>query len=695
MADTVEELQKEIKKLNRQLLMQNNRIARFETIAGTRDNLTLMLREEQSKQDKYMNLLLENSPNLILILDESLRVIFCSGVFVKMSGLEKVSFTNGIDFYSVFKGFYVQGNVEGLFALAQAAALDSTTHTLDFESDALGPGELRKYTAYATPMISAAGTVEGVMMLFNDNTDIQNAREAAERASVAKSTFLSNMSHEMRTPMNAIIGMTTIGKSAEDAERKDYCLGRIEDASNHLLGVINDILDMSKIEANKFDLSVAEFNFERMLQKVVNVVNFRMDEKHIVFEVFIDDRIPAALIGDDQRLAQVITNLLGNAVKFTPEFGAVKLAASLIGEESGQCRLLIEVRDTGIGISEEQQVRLFNSFEQADNDTSRKFGGTGLGLAISKNIVGLMGGNIWVESELGEGSTFAFNVLLGRGTAKAHHRLFDIDAALIKPRIMVVDDMKDERDYFTEIMLRRGIVCDTAPSGADAIKLMETHDKYDIFFVDWRMPGMDGIELTRKIKERGADKSVVIMISSTEWSEIEDDAKSAGVDRFLPKPLFPSVVYDCIADCIGIDEDEVEDDESVEERFDGRRILLAEDVEINREIVTVLLEPTGLVIDCAENGTEAVAMVEAAPAAYDLIFMDLQMPEMDGYEATRRIRALPDNHAKSVPIIAMTANVFRDDIEKCLAVGMNDHIGKPINIEEIIVKLRRFLPVQP
>jgi signal transduction histidine kinase/CheY-like chemotaxis protein len=692
MAETIEELQKEIKKLNRQLTMQNSRIARFETVAGTRDRLATMLRAEQSRQDKYMKLLLENSPNLILILDGDLRVIFCSGVFVKMSGLGKVSFVNGIDFHDVFTGFDERSSVDELYALAGTAAREGETQKLSFESDALSLGEVHKYIALITPMLSADGAAEGVMMLFNDITDIQNAREAAERASIAKSTFLSNMSHEMRTPMNAIIGMTTIGKAADDAERKDYCLGRIEDASNHLLGVINDILDMSKIEANKFDLSVAEFNFERLLQKVVNVVNFRMDEKHIVFEVFIDDRIPAALIGDDQRLAQVITNLLGNAVKFTPEFGAVKLAASLLGEENGQCKLLIEVRDTGIGVSPEQQARLFHSFEQAENDTSRKFGGTGLGLAISKNIVELMGGSIWVESELGEGSTFAFNIVLGRGSAVSRHRLFDIDAALIKPRIMVVDDMKDERDYFTEIMLRRGIVCDTAPSGAEAIKLLESHDRYDIFFVDWRMPGMDGIELTRKIKERGSDKSVVIMISSTEWTEIEDAAKSAGVDRFLPKPLFPSVVYDCIADCMGIAEEEVEDDKSVEEHFDGRRILLAEDVEINREIVTVLLEPTGLAIDCAENGVEAVEMFTASPASYDLIFMDLQMPEMDGYEATRRIRAMPDAYAKAVPIVAMTANVFRDDIERCLAVGMNDHIGKPINIEEIIAKLRRYLP---
>jgi len=390
--------------------------------------------------------------------------------------------------------------------------------------------------------------------------ELEWALEKAQSASRAKSEFLSNMSHEMRTPMNAIIGMTMIGKSASDIEKKDYAFDKIENASTHLLGVINDILDMSKIEAGKFELSFVEFNIEKLMQKVINVINFRVDEKHQRLTVNLDPRIPGNLNGDDQRLAQVITNLLTNAVKFTPENGSIHLNARFLYEEKGLCTIQIDVKDTGIGISPEQQSRLFSSFEQAETSTSRKFGGTGLGLAICKHIVGLMGGKIWLESEPGLGSTFSFTVLLKRGK-------------------------NEDSDDF-----------------------------------------------------RNAD--------NTEGQQVS---------------------------------------------FRGRRILMAEDVDINREIVQSLLEPTEIAIDCAENGVEAVRMFGENPEAYDLILMDLQMPEMDGYEATRQIRAMEEGRPKKVPIIAMTANVFKEDIEKCLQVGMNAHIGKPIDFNEVMEKLTLYL----
>ena len=415
--------------------------------------------------------------------------------------------------------------------------------------------------------------------------NLETALEDAKAASRAKSDFLANMSHEIRTPMNAIIGMIKIGKSASDNERKDYCFTKIDDASKHLLGVINDILDMSKIEASKFELSPVEFNFEKMIQSVVNVINFRIDERKQQFKVFIDSRIPRFLIADDQRLAQVITNLVGNAVKFTHEMGIISLDARLIGEEDGICTIQVSVADNGIGISAEQQGRLFQSFQQAETSTSRKFGGTGLGLSICKSIVEMMNGRIWVKSESGEGSTFTFEIKAKRG-----------------------------RDNGTAAL-------------------------------DHRQPSVE-----------------------------QQDIKGM---------------------------------------FKGRRILLAEDVEINREIVLALLEPTSLEIDCADNGEEAVRMFSEAPEKYDMIFMDVQMPKMDGYEATRRIRALeagrPDgtsglsftngetqshdgNLHKQIPIIAMTANVFREDVERCLEAGMNSHIGKPLNLDDVIDTLRAVLP---
>jgi signal transduction histidine kinase/CheY-like chemotaxis protein len=526
---------------------------------------------------------------------------------------------------------------------------------------------------------------------------LKEALYKAMEASKAKSEFLSNMSHEMRTPLNAITGMTTIGKNAQDMERKDYALEKIEIASTHLLGVINDILDMSKIEANRLELSPIEFNFEKMLQKIVTVVNFRIDEKQQKFSVHIDKAIPKTMIADDQRLAQVITNLLINAVKFTPEKGSITLNACFMGEENGLCTVQISVSDTGIGISGEQQKHLFSSFQQAESSTTRKFGGTGLGLAISRSIVEMMGGKIWIESEIDKGSTFIFTVQMKRGTDKEQGLL--ISGVNLKDiRIIVVDDEPDVLEYFEEIMQRHGLSCDIAKSGEEALKLTEQNGAYHIYFVDWKMPDMNGIQLTYELKKRYRENTIVIMISAFEWTVIAEEAKKAGVDKFLSKPLFPSSIIDVINECLGMDKKKTEEVQiDITGLFAGRRILLVEDVEINREIVQALLEPTQLKIDCAGNGIEAVRKFSEAPDSYDLIFMDVQMPEMDGYEAARRIRAIEaglwknkNERPRRVPIVAMTANVFREDIKKCLDAGMDSHVGKPLDFEEVIKRLRCY-----
>jgi CheY-like chemotaxis protein len=345
-----------------------------------------------------------------------------------------------------------------------------------------------------------------------------------------------------------------------------YSLTRIADASKLLLGIITDILDMSKIEAGKLELSTVEFNFEEMIQHVENVVRFRTDEKNQTLTVHIEKDMPKNFIGDDQRLAQVITNLVGNAVKFTPENGSINIDSLFLGEEKGVCTVQISVKDSGIGISPEQQAKLFQPFQQADSGTARKFGGTGLGLAISCNIVEMMGGRIWIDSELGKGSTFTFTVRLAK-----------------------------------------------ADEGA------------------------------KELSEQRINR---------------DNAR-------IPQ------------DTAGI--------------FKGKRILLAEDIEINREIVQTLLEPTQIRIECAENGREAVRMFRQSPDNYDMVLMDVQMPEMDGYEATSAIRALNTPKALTIPIIAMTANVFREDIEKCIECGMNGHVGKPLDFNEVIAILRQYL----
>jgi PAS domain S-box-containing protein len=518
------------------------------------------------------------------------------------------------------------------------------------------------------------------------------AKEQAEQSSQAKSDFLSRMSHEMRTPLNVIIGMSTIAENSKDMERIRYCLSKVKDASVHLLGVINDILDMSKIEAGKFELSCAEFDFERMLKKLSDVMEFKFNEKKQSFVVRIDQDVPIRIIGDEQRISQVLTNLIANAVKFTPEGGTITLNIKHIAAEGTRHTLRFDVIDTGIGISEEQKSRLFNLFEQADGTIARRYGGTGLGLAISKRFVELMEGRIWAESELGKGSDFIFEIVVKEG--KQSH----LPRETIKweeLRILAVDDSPDVLEYFREYADYMKIHCETAADGDKAVKLMEKTGEapYDIVFTDWHMPKMNGIELAREIKNRYGNKVTVILISASEWSTISDEAEKSGMDGFISKPLFYSSLTDCINKQLSRLKKKTPESESNNNKniFAGKSILLAEDVEINREIIYSLLENTGIQIEAAENGKVVLEKFKEDPEQYSLILMDIHMPEMDGYEATRKIRELSCPKAKSIPIMAMTANVFREDVEHCLAAGMNDHLGKPVDAEELIKRLKKYL----
>jgi signal transduction histidine kinase/CheY-like chemotaxis protein len=518
------------------------------------------------------------------------------------------------------------------------------------------------------------------------------ALERAVLASHAKGDFLSNMSHEMRTPMNAIIGMSTIGLSVTEIERKDHCLASINDASGHLLGIINDVLDMSKIEADKLELSFISFNFKRMIEKAISLITFRVEERQQELLVTVDEKIPDHVVTDDQRLTQIIMNLLSNAVKFTPEKGTIRLDAQLVNEEDGAFTVQIAVSDTGIGISPEQQEKLFTSFEQADSGTARKFGGTGLGLAISKRIVMLMGGDIWIESELGKGATFVFTIKVRRGKGEEYNYL-PTDVNWDNVSVLAVDDAEETRNYFGQMAERFGISCDTAANGEEALAMLTQTAGYDVYFVDWRLPGMNGIEVTRRIKAQSEGGAMVVMTSSADWREIEADALQVGVDRFVQKPLSLSNIADCLNGLFAVSairQTEIEAGDLND--FSAYRVLIAEDVEVNREVVMALLEPTGLEMECSENGLETLERFKETPARYDLIFMDVQMPKMDGYEATRVIRALDIPEAKTIPIVAMTANVFREDVENCFAAGMDDHVGKPLDLPEVMSVLRKWLP---
>ena len=646
---------------------------------------------EKETQIRYNQMLRDNTPDDILLLDRNLDILLCTSVAKKrfkrdITGENLIAVTR--EKFSEKYASRVKEECFGLLNNYDASADCKQICELEVETR---DEPITFFSVTISPAFDNKGELNGLIVLAHDNTDMHKANIDIEAATRAKSIFLANMSHEIRTPLNAIIGMTNIGKSASEIERMAYCFNKIEDASNHLLGVINDILDMSKIESGKFEIFPAEFDFEKMLQRTINVINFRADEKQQKLTVFIDKNIPKYIYGDDQRLAQVITNLLSNAVKFTPDGGAVTLSAKFLGENDGVCELEIGISDTGIGISDEQQSRLFTSFQQAESNTSRKYGGTGLGLAISKRIVEMMDGKVWIDSELGKGAKFAFTVKVKRADAdKKKEFIPDWSGA----RILVVDDDPVILEFFKETIEAYGAKCDIAANGDDALKLREENGPYDIYFIDYIMPGLNGVELTRILKEKDGDKTYAALITGAERSEFEEETAGAliNINKILFKPVFPSEIIDLINGFWGIDPHKSEEtNEKLIDRFDGFNILLAEDVEVNREIVLALLEPAMLKIDCAENGAEAVRIFSENPNKYDIIFMDVQMPEMDGYAATRFIRALEFPKAQSIPIIAMTANVFREDVEKCIKAGMNGHIGKPLDFDEVLAQLRIYL----
>ncbi|MCL2821710.1 MAG: ATP-binding protein [Firmicutes bacterium] len=550
-------------------IVKNFRDAKKEHLENLLAHEQIAAMEKQHEADERMQIMLTSNPLINILFDSNFDIIDCNPAAIKFMGFDTKD-----EMLVGFKKRHIEG-----FANVHKDSMDvEKAHFavaikegfIEYKTEFMIADEVRKLNVEMRK-IPYKGKY-AVVTYISDNTEaykreseLMRSREEAESASRLKSAFLANMSHEIRTPMNAIIGMTTIAKQADSITKKDYSLEKIHDSSNHLLGIINNILDMSKIESGKFELSFSEFSFDKMIQRVLTISTHRLIEKKLVLDLSIDPSIPDSLCSDEQRLAQVITNLVENAVKFTPEEGKITLSAKLIDKKNTTCTIQIDVADTGIGISKEYIDKLFKSFQQAESSTSRKFGGTGLGLAISKSIIEMMNGRIWVESEINKGSTFTF--------------VF-------------------ETEY----------IDNTANSDSQNIS--------DI-----------------ALKQQSDD-------------------------------------------------------------FSGYHILLAEDVEINREIVFALLEPTRLNIDVAVNGKEAVRIFKENPDKYDLIFMDLQMPEMDGLDAAKQIRASGAPNAKTIPIIAMTANVFKDDIENCQKAGMNGHIGKPIDFDVVINTLRAFLQKQ-
>ena len=530
----------------------------YEYIRSLKDTWLLL-------KESYINMVFENSPNIILLLDKNGRLAYCANVFLQKAGIPDFDSIREQHYTDIFSRLDEPGLLDEIICYFQASETEKKSIVFEKTMDIGHSGNIRHYEIHFTPMYNETEAFQGAFILFHDTTEITRAKEHLEQASIAKTNFLANMSHEIRTPLNAIIGMTTIATDTSDPERKDYCLEKIKGASTHLMGLINDILDISKIEEGKLELFCTEFDFSAILQQVANLFEFRLSEKKQHLAITADPSIPRRIITDEQRLAQVITNLIGNAIKFTPDEGSVGLEAKRLdgGGEGGDCVLEVRVTDTGIGISKEHQAKLFNSFFQIDSSISRRFGGTGLGLAISKRIVEMMQGEIRVESEIGQGSSFVF-------TIKA--------------------------------------------------------------------------EVPQRAEEDGTAKL--------------DAGASPGAGT---------------------------------SDFTGKRILLAEDIEINREIVISLLEDYNMEIIEAEDGKQAVDKFSAEPDKYNLIFMDIHMPNLNGYDATRQIRCVDHPNAKSIPIIAMTANVFKEDIDRCFEAGMNGHIGKPVDFSEVVAFLNKHL----
>jgi two-component system, sensor histidine kinase and response regulator len=653
--------------------------------------------EEMARQQATLNALINAIPYSIFYKSTDGRYLGCNEAFAHIAGCSPAEVLNrtAADLFGPQRGATIQHADQELLQTMEPVHKEEKMVYKD--------GRVTLMQTVKAPFWDADGQLVGIMGIGHDITEqrkfeqeIQAAKELAEEAAQMKSDFLANMSHEIRTPMNAIIGLTRLVLKTElDPRQRDF-IQKVEGSGQHLLGIIDDILDFSKVEAGKLSIEAHEFGLDKLLANVANLVAEKAAAKglELIFDVAPD--VPTALLGDVLRLGQVLINYANNAVKFT-EHGEILVSVRLRERTEDEVLLYFAVSDTGIGLTEEQMDRLFQSFHQADTSTTRKFGGTGLGLAISKKLAELMGGQVGVHSQHGKGSTFWFTAQLG--LAKDLRPLPAPLTVVRDRRALVVDDNDNARMVIAEML--RGLHLDVVAvgSGQEAVmrvlEAAEAGKPFDIVYLDWRMPGMDGLETARQVRALGLHSApMLLMVTAHGRDEVRAEAQRAGLEEVLVKPLSPSQLLDTTAAVLGHRETEQYATEAPEgtamhplSPIRGARVLLVEDNDINQIVATEILTDAGLVVDHAPDGAVALDMVQRKP--YDVVLMDMQMPVMDGCTATREIRKI--EHLRRLPIVAMTANAMEQDRRKCMEAGMDGHVAKPIDPDELWQALLRFV----
>ena len=572
---------------------------------------------------------------------------------------------------------------------------DKISWTQEYLNNDIGETRYLEITAYHTEF----GSLKRIVIVISDRSEerkLQNALssslEIAKNANAAKSNFLANMSHDIRTPMNAIVGYSTLLIKDADDKNKVIEIGKkITYSSQHLLSLINDVLDMSKIESGRTSLNSDKVDVSEVINNISEIVQVQTKSKKQSFEIKTKGNIPPYIYADKLRLTQILLNLLSNAVKYTEKNGAISLVVEGYGNNGQTCHLRFIVSDNGQGMSREFIEKIFEPFSRETNSMTNKIQGTGLGMSITKSIIDLMGGTIDIQSELGKGSVFTVDLIFSVPLDENDDNFF-ADHEIT--RVLVGDDEIDITENIQSILSDAGLECDAAIGGLESVdkatRAYEDNNSYDVIILDWKMPDMDGVECVRRIRKEIGKDVPIFVLSSYDVSEIEDEAKKAGVDLFLPKPFFLSN-FQRVLDTYYQNKANTEEEENNSNDFSGVKILVAEDNEINAEIITELLDSIGIKCVIAEDGLEALRVfTEESPDEFDMIFMDIQMPIMDGYESARRIRASNNTRAKSIPIIAMTANAFEDDVKASMASGMNAHISKPIDFERLKSIIKSF-----